>query len=30
MPGQYGNTRKTVKNLEVVGVRPEDNLILLD
>jgi large subunit ribosomal protein L3 len=29
MPGQYGNTRKTVKNLEVVGVRPEDNLILL-
>ncbi len=29
MPGQYGNTRKTAKNLEVVGVRPEDNLILL-
>lgn len=29
MPGQYGNTRKTVKNLEVVGIRPEENLILL-
>ncbi len=29
MPGQYGNTRKTIKNLEVVGVRSEENLILL-
>lgn len=29
MPGQYGNTRKTAKNLEVVDIRPEDNLILV-
>ena len=29
MPGQYGNTRKTIKNLEVVGVRSKENLILL-
>ncbi len=29
MPGQYGNTRKTVKNIEVVDLRPDDHLILL-
>jgi len=29
MPGQYGNARKTAKNLEVVEVRPEENLLLV-
>jgi large subunit ribosomal protein L3 len=29
MPGQYGNERVTVKNLEVVDIRPEDNLMLI-
>ena len=29
MPGQYGNTRNTVKNLEIVEIRPEQNLILI-
>lgn len=29
MPGQYGNARKTVKNLEVLEVRPEENLLLV-
>jgi large subunit ribosomal protein L3 len=29
MPGQYGNTRQTTRNLEVVDVRPEQNLILV-
>ncbi len=29
MPGQYGNTRKTARNLEVVDIRPADNLILV-
>lgn len=29
MPGQYGNTRSTVKNLEIVDIRPEDNIILV-
>ncbi len=29
MPGQYGNTRKTARNLEVVDIRPDDNLILI-
>jgi len=29
MPGQHGNTRKTVRNLEIVDIRPEANLILL-
>ena len=29
MPGQYGNTRKTARNLEVVDIRPDDNLILV-
>jgi len=29
MPGQYGNDRQTMRNLEVVDIRPEDNLILL-
>jgi large subunit ribosomal protein L3 len=29
MPGQYGNDRKTIRNLEIVDIRPEDNLILI-
>ena len=29
MPGQYGTATHTVRNLEVVDIRPEENLILL-
>jgi large subunit ribosomal protein L3 len=29
MPGHLGNTRVTLKNLEVVDVRPEENLLVL-
>jgi len=29
MPGQMGNARVTTKNLEVVDVRPEENLLVL-
>ena len=29
MPGHYGNTRKTIKNLEIVDIRSEQNLILV-
>jgi large subunit ribosomal protein L3 len=29
LPGQYGNARKTVKNLEIVDIRPEENLVLV-
>jgi len=29
MPGHYGVERKTVKNLEIVDIRPDDNLILI-
>jgi large subunit ribosomal protein L3 len=29
MPGQMGNARVTVKNLEVVDVRPDENLLLV-
>jgi large subunit ribosomal protein L3 len=29
MPGHMGNARVTVKNLEVIDVRPEDNLLLV-
>lgn len=29
MPGQYGNSRKTVRNLRIVEIRPEENLILI-
>jgi len=29
MPGQYGRDTKTVRNLEVVDIRPEENLIML-
>lgn len=29
LPGQFGNKRVTVKNLEVVDIRPEQNLMIL-
>ena len=29
MPGQYGNKKITVKNLTVIDIRPEENLILV-
>lgn len=29
MPGQYGNEAKTVRNLTIVDIRPEQNVILL-
>ncbi len=29
MPGQMGNENRTIQNLKVVGVRPEDNVILV-
>jgi len=29
LPGQYGNDRKTIRNLEIVDIRDGDNLILL-
>ncbi|MDT8391097.1 MAG: 50S ribosomal protein L3 [Lentisphaeria bacterium] len=29
MPGQFGNVRRTVQNLQVVQVRAEDNLLLV-
>lgn len=29
LPGHYGNERKTVKNLKIVDIRPDENLILL-
>ena len=29
LPGQMGNARVTVKNLEVVDVRPDENLLLI-
>ena len=29
MPGRYGNDRQTMRNLEVVDIRPDENLILL-
>jgi len=29
MPGQHGNIRSTVRNLEIVDIRPEDNVILV-
>jgi large subunit ribosomal protein L3 len=29
MPGQYGVTRKTVRNLEIVDIRPDENLIMV-
>ncbi len=29
LPGRYGAARKTVRNLEVIDIRPEENLIML-
>lgn len=29
MPGHYGNQRQTVRNLEIVDIRPEENLVMV-
>jgi large subunit ribosomal protein L3 len=29
MPGQYGNQRKTIRNLEIVDIRPQENIVLI-
>lgn len=29
LPGRYGSDRKTVKGLEIIDIRPEENLILI-
>jgi len=29
MPGHYGDSKKTVQNLEIVDIRPEANLVML-
>lgn len=29
MPGRYGVDRKTIRNLQIVDIRPQDNLILI-
>ncbi len=29
LPGQYGNKKATIKNLTVIDIRPEENLILV-
>ncbi|RJQ85187.1 MAG: 50S ribosomal protein L3 [Desulfobacteraceae bacterium] len=29
LPGRYGTDRKTIRNLEIIDVRPEDNLLLV-
>jgi large subunit ribosomal protein L3 len=29
LPGQYGNERKTIRNLEIVDIRPEDHLLMI-
>jgi large subunit ribosomal protein L3 len=29
LPGRYGSDRKTIRNLEIVDIRADDNLILI-
>ena len=29
LPGRYGNDRRTIRNLEVVDIRPENNIMLI-
>ena len=29
LPGHYGSNRKTVRNLEIVDIKPEENLIMI-
>ena len=29
MPGQYGHARQTVRNLEIVDIRPEENIVMV-
>ena len=29
LPGQYGNQRKTIRNLQIVDIRPQENIVLI-
>jgi large subunit ribosomal protein L3 len=29
MPGRYGSDRKTIHGLEIIDIRPEENIILV-
>jgi len=29
LPGQYGNSKKTVKNIEIIDIRPENNIVMI-
>jgi len=29
MPGRYGNDRRTIRNLEIVDIRPQENMLLI-
>ena len=29
MPGQYGNHRKSIRNLEIIDIRPDQNLVMI-
>jgi large subunit ribosomal protein L3 len=29
LPGQYGNQRKTIRNLEIADIRPQENILLI-
>jgi large subunit ribosomal protein L3 len=29
MPGQYGNDRKTIRNLEIVDIRADENVLMV-
>jgi large subunit ribosomal protein L3 len=29
LPGQYGNSQKTVKNIEIIDIRPENNIVMI-
>jgi large subunit ribosomal protein L3 len=29
LPGQYGNKKVTVRNVEIVDIKPEENLVLV-
>jgi large subunit ribosomal protein L3 len=30
LPGHYGVDRKTIKNLKIIDIRPEQNLLLVN
>ena len=29
LPGQYGNQRKTIRNLQIIDIRPQENIVLI-